>query len=124
RLLDPPLHEFLPQRPEEISELAESLGQKVDQVSHRIAALHEVNPMLGHRGCRLAVTYPEIYQTQVRAIAEAALAAQAEGVDVRPEIMIPFVGAAGELKLLRGQVEATLVEVLGADADAAPEFLI
>jgi pyruvate, orthophosphate dikinase len=122
RLLDPPLHEFLPQAAHEIAELARDLGRPADQIGQLVAALHESNPMLGHRGCRLAVSYPEIYETQVRAIAEAALVALAEGVKVRPEIMIPFVATASELALLRPRVEAVLAEVIPEDAEI--EFLI
>ncbi len=111
RLLDPPLHEFLPHQEHEKRELAEHLGIDIEEVEKRAEKLHEFNPMLGHRGCRLAVTYPEIYRMQVRAIAEAACESQKSGVVVKPEIMIPLVGLAGELKLLRKETENILTEV-------------
>jgi pyruvate, orthophosphate dikinase len=103
RLLDPPLHEFLPtsEQKAEIAELAGELGVDIDVLGHRIEALHEMNPMLGHRGCRLGITYPEIYEVQVEAIIRAAIAVKGRGVDVKPEIMIPLVGAVPELAVLR-----------------------
>ncbi|MDB2425925.1 pyruvate, phosphate dikinase [bacterium] len=104
RFLDPPLHEFLPHTEEEISELAGRLNWKESKLRQKVKALHEFNPMLGHRGCRLAITYPEIYKMQARAIAEAASDIIKEGGDLVPEIMIPLVGAAAELKSLRGLV--------------------
>jgi pyruvate,orthophosphate dikinase len=104
RLLDPPLHEFLPTEAAQIEVVARELGVTSDVVRARNAALHEANPMLGHRGCRLAITHPEIYETQVRAIIEAACAARREGVDVRPEIMIPIVGHERELERMRALV--------------------
>jgi pyruvate,orthophosphate dikinase len=123
RLLDPPLHEFLPRTAPEIAELAAELGQTPDAMARVVAGLHETNPMLGHRGCRLAVSFPEIYQTQVRAIAEAALTAVGEGVDVHPEIMIPFVAVPAELGTLRREVQQTLAQVLdGSGVDIG--FLI
>ncbi|MPZ50512.1 MAG: pyruvate, phosphate dikinase [Dehalococcoidia bacterium] len=101
RLLDPPLHEFLPHTEEEIEEVARDLGiSATDVIQHR-QAREEFNPMLGHRGCRLGVTYPEIYETQVRAIMEAACNLAHEGVKVFPEIMIPIVGVEEELKRMR-----------------------
>jgi len=108
RLLDPPLHEFLPHDPKSQAELAKELGVSPALVKARVAKLHEMNPMLGHRGCRLAVTYPEILETQVTAIVEAAIACVEKGVDAQAEIMIPLVGAAKELKMLRDQVQATI----------------
>jgi pyruvate, orthophosphate dikinase len=101
RLLDPPLHEFLPQGQKEIKELAGDLQLPVSDVERKIESLHELNPMLGHRGCRLGLTYPEIYEVQVEAIIGAALAVKSRGVDVQPEIMIPLVGALRELADLR-----------------------
>jgi pyruvate, orthophosphate dikinase len=101
RLLDPPLHEFLPQGQKEIQELAGDLGFSVGEIERKIDALHESNPMLGHRGCRLGLTYPEIYEVQVEAVIGAALAVRSRGIDVRPEIMIPLVGAVRELADLR-----------------------
>jgi pyruvate,orthophosphate dikinase len=111
RLLDPPLHEFLPEDPKQIAELAELLGVTSARLGNRIKELHEFNPMLGHRGCRLAITYPEIYSMQVRAILEAALAAQKAGVTVLPEIMIPLAMTGEELRRMSALVTeaATIV---------------
>jgi pyruvate,orthophosphate dikinase len=108
RLLDPPLHEFLPHEAAAQKELAIDLGVKPASVKARTEALHEHNPMLGHRGCRLSVTYPEILEMQVRAIVEAAIICTKKGIDTRPEIMIPLVGTAAELKLLRRKTEETI----------------
>src|SRR5262249_20400902 len=99
RFLDPPLHEFLPSDHAQQSELANKLGVSADQISRRGHLLHEFNPMLGHRGCRLGISYPEISEMQARAIFEAAAEVQASGIKVRPEIMIPLVGFPRELKL-------------------------
>src|SRR5438132_2448963 len=99
RFLDPPLHEFLPNDHAQQSELADKLGVQVDHIARRVHELHEFNPMLGHRGCRLGIVYPEISQMQARAIFEAAAAVQKKGIKVRPEIMIPLVGFPRELKL-------------------------
>ena len=104
RLLDPPLHEFLPHSASEIAAVAESLGQPVEVITAKVAELTESNPMLGHRGCRLAVTFPEIYEIQAQAIAEAAALVAKEGIKVAPEIMIPLVMIEGELALLRALV--------------------
>ncbi len=113
RLLDPPLHEFLPHGDDEIAELAHALGQDVNQMRRRAAELAEANPMLGHRGCRLGITYPEIYEMQARAIFEAALQiADETGEPVVPEIMIPLVGTRRELEITRAQVERVAKEVL------------
>src|SRR5213083_592132 len=99
RFLDPPLHEFLPSDHAQQSELANKLGVSADQIARRVHELHEFNPMLGHRGCRLGITFPEISEMQARAIFEAAAEVHREGVKVRPEIMIPLVGFPRELKL-------------------------
>src|SRR5262249_36802470 len=99
RFLDPPLHEFLPAYHARQNELANKLGVPVEQISLRAHELHEFNAMLGHRGCRLGITFPEISEMQARAIFEAAAEVQAEGIKVRPEIMIPLVGFPRELKL-------------------------
>jgi len=99
RFLDPPLHEFLPNDHAQQNELANKLGVPVDQIARRVHELHEFNPMLGHRGCRLGITFPEISEMQARAIFEAAAEVQASGIKVRPEIMIPLVGFPRELKL-------------------------
>jgi pyruvate,orthophosphate dikinase len=101
RLLDPPLHEFLPQEEEGIAAIAEELGVGAEQIKREVASLHEMNPMLGHRGCRLGLSYPEIYETQVEAIIRAALAVKKEGCDVRPEIMIPLTGTVAEMEQMR-----------------------
>jgi pyruvate,orthophosphate dikinase len=113
RLLDPPLHEFLPHEEDEKAELASALGISLAMLRSKLERLHEFNPMLGHRGCRLGVTYPEIYIMQVRAITEAACAVAAEGVRVKPEIMIPLVANDGELARLRAQAESTIAAVRG-----------
>jgi pyruvate,orthophosphate dikinase len=104
RLLDPPLHEFLPQEDSEFAEVAAALGVDVAIVRERAVELHEQNPMLGHRGCRLAVTHPEIYETQVRAIAQAAAHVAKAGVKAHPEIMIPIVGMESEIASMRALV--------------------
>src|SRR5205814_1857694 len=99
RFLDPPLHEFLPNDHAQQNELANKLGVPVDQISRRVHELHEFNPMLGHRGCRLGIVYPEISEMQARAVFEAAAEVQRKGTKVHPEIMIPLVGFPRELKL-------------------------
>jgi pyruvate,orthophosphate dikinase len=99
RFLDPPLHEFLPHEHAQQVELADKLGVKVEDISRRVRELHEFNPMLGHRGCRLGIVYPEISEMQARAVFEAAADVQKKGIKVRPEIMIPLVGFPRELKL-------------------------
>ena len=104
RLLDPPLHEFLPQDKKSQAEMARRLGVKPAVVKAKVEQLHEFNPMLGHRGCRLAVTYPAIYRMQTRAIIEAALKVKKAGKVVLPEIMIPLVGAVSELKLVKDDI--------------------
>jgi pyruvate, orthophosphate dikinase len=111
RLLDPPLHEFLPHDDKSIGEVAKALGTSAEKVRNRVAMLHESNPMMGHRGCRLAVTYPEILDMQVRAIAEAAIEVAAERIKVLPEIMIPLIGTDRELRFLRQHTEAVLAKV-------------
>ncbi len=104
RLLDPPLHEFLPQKDEDIKSLAESMGVDFEELKDRVEALGEFNPMLGHRGCRLAVTYPEIYRMQTRAIIEAALDIKDKGVEIKPEIMIPLIGEIKELQYVKDEI--------------------
>jgi pyruvate,orthophosphate dikinase len=111
RLLDPPLHEFVPHTKKETDELAAYLKVKPASLQPKIDSLHEANPMLGHRGCRLAVTYPEIYDMQVEAIALAAADCVKQKIPVNPEIMIPIVVTARELKLLRPNAEAILKRV-------------
>jgi pyruvate,orthophosphate dikinase len=111
RLLDPPLHEFLPHEPKSQAAMAKQLGVSAAEVKARVDQLHEMNPMLGHRGCRLAVTYPEILETQVRAITEAVIDCKGKKIDAIAEIMIPLVGTAKELEMLSNQVRATIDEV-------------
>jgi pyruvate, orthophosphate dikinase len=111
RLLDPPLHEFLPHDPKSQADMAKQLGISAVTVKNRVQQLHEMNPMLGHRGCRLAVTYPEILEMQVTAIAEAVIESKGKNIDAQAEIMIPLVGTAAELQMLREQVEATIEDV-------------
>ncbi|MBC5995601.1 pyruvate, phosphate dikinase [Romboutsia ilealis] len=108
RLLDPPLHEFLPSDDEIIEELAKSMNIEINDIKKRISDLEEFNPMLGHRGCRLAITYPEIYQMQAKAIIQAAIKIAKESVKVSPEIMIPLVGEVKELKNIRELVIETV----------------
>ena len=113
RLLDPPLHEFLPTEEEDIKKLAKEMIIPMEELMLTIASLHEFNPMLGHRGCRLAVTYPEIAEMQARAIMEAAIeVAQEKGLKIKPEIMIPLVGEIKELKFVKDVVVKTCEEVI------------
>lgn len=112
RFLDPPLHEFLPHTDEEIRPLAESLGMTFDALKARVESLKEFNPMMGHRGCRLAVTYPEIAEMQTRAVIEAAIAVNREGQNVVPEIMIPLVGDVHELKYVKKVVCDTADKII------------
>jgi len=108
RLLDPPLHEFVPHEEQQQAELAQHLGVPLERIKTRVSQLHEANPMLGHRGCRLSVTYPEILEMQVQAITEAAIQCAKEGIEAKPEVMIPLVGVAKELDVLRQKVERTI----------------
>ena len=110
RLLDPPLHEFLPHDKKSQKEIAKDMGVTPKQVADRVNALHEANPMLGHRGCRLAVTYPEILQMQVRAVTEAAINCKKRKINAKPEIMIPLVGTRRELEILRNLTLQTIAE--------------
>ena len=111
RLLDPPLHEFLPHSDEDIQVVADALGTSMGDVRHKLEGLREFNPMLGHRGCRLGITFPEIYAMQVRAITEAACRVAGQGVKVKPEIMIPLVSHERELARLRALAERVIAEV-------------
>ena len=111
RLLDPPLHEFLPQDKDNQAEMAKRLGVKPAVVKAKVEQLHEFNPMLGHRGCRLTITYPAIARMQTRAIIEAALNVKKEGKVVLPEIMVPLVGAVKELKLVKDEILAEIKQV-------------
>jgi pyruvate,orthophosphate dikinase len=111
RLLDPPLHEFVPHDEKGQKEMAAEMGLKPAEIKARVDSLHEFNPMLGHRGCRLSVTYPEILEMQVRAIVEAAIECKNKKIDAIPEIMIPLVGTEAELKMLRKKTEETIATV-------------
>ncbi|ABP67540.1 pyruvate, phosphate dikinase [Caldicellulosiruptor saccharolyticus DSM 8903] len=112
RLLDPPLHEFLPKEDDAIRELAKEMGITFEELKSIVQSLHELNPMLGHRGCRLAVTYPEIAEMQTRAIIEAAINVKNEGIDVVPEIMVPLVGELKELKYIKDIIVKTAEKVM------------
>ncbi len=112
RLLDPPLHEFLPVREQDVSEVAADLGVRVESLHARLEQLHESNPMMGHRGVRLAISSPEVYRTQVRAIFEAACEGTKAGITVLPEVMIPLVGIPLELERMRALVTETAEEVI------------
>jgi len=112
RLLDPPLHEFLPNEETVLAKTARELKVSVEKLRERVEALHEANPMLGHRGCRLGLTHPEIYETQVRAIFEAAAAAIRAGGKPHPEIMIPLVGTRAEFEKLKVLVDETAQRVI------------
>ncbi len=111
RFLDPPLHEFVPHTDEEIKPLAKELGVSFEELKDKISSLHEFNPMMGHRGCRLDVTYPEIAKMQTRAVMEAAINVDKSGIHVEPEIMIPLVGEVKELSYVKNIVEDTIKEV-------------
>jgi pyruvate,orthophosphate dikinase len=112
RLLDPPLHEFLPHSEEEFAEVASAAGVSVDTLRRRAGELHEFNPMLGHRGCRLGITYPEIYEMQARAIFEAAVAvAEETGAAPVPEVMVPLVSTRAELQIIRALIDRTAAAV-------------
>ena len=111
RLLDPPLHEFLPVKDKDIQEVADLLHVQMQDLKNIIRDLHEINPMMGHRGCRLGVTYPEIYRMQTRAIMEAALQIVAEGETVQPEIMIPLIGDLKELEYCKSEIYDEIVSV-------------
>jgi len=113
RLIDPPLHEFLPQDKKAQQKVANALGMKLSYIQRRVEQLHEINPMLGHRGCRLTITYPEILEMQVRAIVEAAINCRRKRINAIPEIMIPLVGIDKELSTLRKLVEETIAQVIG-----------
>ncbi len=123
RLLDPPLHEFLPQKDDEIEELAQALGMTFAELRDKIDSLHELNPMLGHRGVRLAVSYPEIAEYQTRAIINAALAVQAKGMDVHPEIMIPLVSEVKELTFVKKVVKETADKIIAESGRELPYMI-
>ena len=121
RYLDPPLHEFVPHTEEEMKELAVQMGLPYEKIKATVEGLHEFNPMLGHRGCRLSITYPEIAEMQTRAVIEAAIAVNKEGYNVTPEIMIPLVGDIKELKYVHEVVKATADQVI-AEAGVELEY--
>jgi pyruvate,orthophosphate dikinase len=124
RLLDPPLHEFLPHKDSEIAEVSKASGVSVEKLKARAAALHESNPMLGHRGCRLGITYPEIYEMQARAILEAAANVMAAGgKPVQLEIMVPLVGYKAELDRLAARI-ADVAEDIKKTKGSVPEYMI
>ncbi|MFP5433212.1 MAG: putative PEP-binding protein, partial [Alphaproteobacteria bacterium] len=124
RLLDPPLHEFLPHAEAEFEEVAKAAGVSVDVLKRRANELHEFNPMLGHRGCRLGVTYPEIYEMQARAIFEAALIVKQRGGEAPiPEVMIPLVATRKELELMKAIVDRVAAEVFAEQGDSV-EYLV
>ena len=112
RLLDPPLHEFLPHDDEEIKALSQDMGLSFDELKNIVTDLHEFNPMMGHRGCRLDVTFPEIAEMQTRAIIEAAINVYKEGVKIVPEIMIPLIGDEKELKFVKNIIVKTADEII------------
>jgi pyruvate, orthophosphate dikinase len=120
RLLDPPLHEFLPTEPKQLEQLSRTMGVPVAKLAQRTKDLHEYNPMLGHRGCRLAITFPEIYAMQVRAILEAALQVASEGAEVLPEIMIPLAITRAELERTRAIVDEVSADVFGKAGRRVP----
>ncbi|MBY5569602.1 pyruvate, phosphate dikinase [Rhizobium leguminosarum] len=124
RLLDPPLHEFLPKTDDEVAEVAFAMGMEASVLRQRVDALHEFNPMLGHRGCRLAISYPEIVEMQARAIFEAAVAAAKEtGAAVVPEIMVPLVGLRTELDYVKAHIDAVAGDVMN-EAGMKIDYLV
>jgi pyruvate,orthophosphate dikinase len=123
RLLDPPLHEFLPHSDKDLAELARALNVTEHQIRARVTQLHELNPMLGHRGCRLAVTFPEILEMQVQAVIEAAIECKRQRIAVLPEIMIPLVGSVRELIYLKKHLVETAERIM-SDAKVQVEYLV
>src|SRR5256885_14067381 len=128
RLLDPPLHEFLPKYTDLLEEYtrldAHHMGrERLEQMMAKVRSLQEANPMLGHRGCRLGITYPEIYGMQVRAIMEAACTAAAEGVTVEPEIMIPLTGTVGEMRVTYAQTKRVADGIIAAVGVAVQDLI-
>lgn len=123
RLLDPPLHEFLPHTDEEIEALAKEMNMTFEELKDVVQGLHEFNPMMGHRGCRLDVTYPEIGEMQTRAIIEAAINVSKEGVKVKPEIMIPLVGEIKELKYVKEIITKTAEQVI-KESNTKLEYMV
>ncbi len=120
RLLDPPLHEFVPHQTATQKELATEMGLTLEEVKAKVDSLEEFNPMLGHRGCRLGITYPEITEMQTRAIIEAALACKSRGIDVKPEIMIPLVGSLKEIQNQANVINTTAAKVFEEKGESIP----
>jgi pyruvate,orthophosphate dikinase len=123
RLLDPPLHEFVPHDEAAQQEIANELGMSLAKVKQRVDSLHEVNPMLGHRGCRLGNTYPEITEMQARAIIEAALAVKARGINVLPEIMVPLIGTSAEFEM-QEDIIRSVAEKVFAEKNERVDYLV
>ncbi|MBC2005701.1 pyruvate, phosphate dikinase [Listeria welshimeri] len=120
RLLDPPLHEFLPKTDHEIEQLAQDMNRTVPQIRKRIEALAEANPMLGHRGCRLAITFPEIYRMQAEAIMESAVIVHDEGIAVHPEIMIPLIATKSELSYIKKEIKQVIHAIFDRERMVLP----
>ncbi|HAO6146083.1 TPA: pyruvate, phosphate dikinase [Listeria monocytogenes] len=120
RLLDPPLHEFLPKMKQEIEQLAGTMNRTVPQITNRINELREANPMLGHRGCRLAITFPEIYRMQAEAIIESAIIVHNEGIDVHPEIMIPLIATKNELSCIKKELQQAVQAIFDREQVVIP----
>ncbi|MBF2678022.1 pyruvate, phosphate dikinase [Listeria welshimeri] len=120
RLLDPPLHEFLPKTDHEIEQLAQDMNRTVPQIRKRIEALAEANPMLGHRGCRLAITFPEIYRMQAEAIMESAVIVHDEGIAVHPEIMIPLIATKSELSYIKKEIKQVIHAIFNRERMVLP----
>ncbi|EAC2629816.1 pyruvate, phosphate dikinase [Listeria monocytogenes] len=120
RLLDPPLHEFLPKMKQEIEQLAGTMNRTVPQITNRINELREANPMLGHRGCRLAITFPEIYRMQAEAIIESAIIVHNEGIDVHPEIMIPLIATKNELSYIKKELQQAVQAIFDREQVVIP----
>ena len=123
RFLDPPLHEFVPHEDEDIRALAKEMGLTFEELKSVVEGLHEFNPMMGHRGCRLAVTYPEIAEMQTRAVIEAAIQVNKEGLNVEPEIMIPLVGEVKELKYVK-DIVTTTADAIIKEAGVSLKYLV
>jgi pyruvate, orthophosphate dikinase len=124
RLLDPPLHEFLPKTEAEFNEMARLTGKDIAAIRHRAVVLHETNPMLGHRGCRLGITYPEIYEMQAAAIFEAAVAVSKEpGEAVEPEIMVPLIATKKEFDILKAMIDRVGKEIMERAGVTVPYLL-
>jgi pyruvate,orthophosphate dikinase len=123
RLLDPPLHEFVPHEEGNQAEMAKEMGVSAEEIKHKVESLHEFNPMLGHRGCRLGITYPEITEMQARAIIEAAVNLKIKGVDARPEIMVPLIGTLKEYELQAKIIKETAEKVF-AEKGARVDYLV